>query len=157
MSRGKMPCVLSVAGSDCSGGAGIQADLKTMAAHGVYGMAAVTAVTAQNTLGVRCVQPVPDKLLEEQLACVFEDIMPDAVKIGMLTDERSVYTVAAALSRYQARHVVIDPVMVSTSGGAASGAGGGTGAYRSTLPAGGGHHAQPAGSQGTGKGRGARG
>ncbi len=116
MSGGKMPCVLSIAGSDCSGGAGIQADLKTMAAHGVYGMAAVTAVTAQNTLGVRCVQPVPDKLLEEQLACVFEDIMPDAVKIGMLTDERSVHTVAAALSRYQARHVVIDPVMVSTSG-----------------------------------------
>ena len=116
MSGGEMPCVLSIAGSDCSGGAGIQADLKTMAAHGVYGMAAVTAVTAQNTLGVRCVQPVPDKLLEEQLACVFEDIMPDAVKIGMLTDERSVHTVAAALSRYQARHVVIDPVMVSTSG-----------------------------------------
>ncbi len=112
----KMPCVLSIAGSDCSGGAGIQADLKTMAAHGVYGMAVITAVTAQNTLGVARVMPVPPQMLEEQLRCVLDDIFPDAVKIGMLTDADAVRTVAGVLRAYSVKHVVIDPVMVSTSG-----------------------------------------
>lgn len=108
--------VLSIAGSDCSGGAGIQADLKTMLANGVYGMTAVTALTAQNTMGVNSVMAVPPEFLEAQLRAVFEDIYPDAVKIGMLCSEELAAVTVEVLRREKAANIVIDPVMVSTSG-----------------------------------------
>lgn len=108
--------VLTIAGSDPSGGAGIQADLKTMSAHGVYGMSAITALTVQNTLGVSRVYETSERTLAEQLEAVFSDIYPDAVKVGMLPSARLVSVTAEILRKYRARHVVIDPVMVSTSG-----------------------------------------
>ena len=108
--------VLSIAGSDSSGGAGIQADLKTMSALGVYGMTAITSLTAQNTLGVRAVLEVPPAFLNAQLAAVFEDIPPAAVKLGMIPSAQLMETAAEQLSRYDARHVVLDPVMIATSG-----------------------------------------
>lgn len=112
----KRKTVLSIAGSDCSGGAGIQADLKTMLANGVYGMAAVTALTAQNTMGVSAVMAVTPEFLEAQLLAVFEDIYPDAVKIGMLCSEELAAVTAEVLRSKKAANIVIDPVMVSTSG-----------------------------------------
>jgi hydroxymethylpyrimidine/phosphomethylpyrimidine kinase len=108
--------VLSIAGSDSGGGAGIQADLKTFAALGCYGMTAITALTAQNTLGVSAIHGVPPEMLKAQLCAVFDDIGVDAVKIGMLHAPDIVRTVAWALKRYQVQRVVLDPVMVATSG-----------------------------------------
>lgn len=108
--------VLTIAGSDSSGGAGIQADLKTMTALGLYGMSVVTALTAQNTRGVRAVMEVTPQFLAEQMDAVFEDIFPDAVKVGMVANEALVCQVAESLKKWGARQVVVDPVMVATSG-----------------------------------------
>jgi hydroxymethylpyrimidine/phosphomethylpyrimidine kinase len=108
--------VLSIAGSDSGGGAGIQADLKTFAALGCYGMTAITALTAQNTLGVSAIHGVPSEMLKAQLCAVFDDIGVDAVKIGMLHAPDIVRTVAWALKHYGVKQVVLDPVMVATSG-----------------------------------------
>jgi len=108
--------VLSIAGSDSGGGAGIQADLKTFSALGCYGMTAITALTAQNTLGVRGIHAVPPAFLKAQLQAVIEDIGVDAVKIGMLHSPEVVKVVAWAINHYQLQNVVLDPVMVATSG-----------------------------------------
>jgi len=108
--------VLSIAGSDSGGGAGIQADLKTFAALGCYGMTAITALTAQNTLGVSGIHGVPPEMLKAQLSAVLDDIGVDAVKIGMLHAPEIVRTVAWALKHYKVQRVVLDPVMVATSG-----------------------------------------
>jgi len=110
------PRLLTIAGSDSGGGAGIQADLKTFAAHGAYGMSVLTAVTAQNTLGVRAVHPVPPEVVAAQIDAVFEDIGVDAVKIGMLANAEIVAAVAERLAVHAPRHVVLDPVMVAKSG-----------------------------------------
>jgi hydroxymethylpyrimidine/phosphomethylpyrimidine kinase len=112
----RYPRVLSIAGSDSGGGAGIQADLKTFAALGCYGMTAITAITAQNTLGVRSIHAVPTSVLADQIDAVVEDIGVDAVKIGMLHSPETVRTVAGALKRHGLSKVVLDPVMVATSG-----------------------------------------
>ena len=112
----RYPRVLSIAGSDSGGGAGIQADLKTFSALGCYGMTAITALTAQNTQGVRAIHGVPPEFLAQQLDAVLEDIGADAVKIGMLHAPEIVRVVAAAIRRHGLRHVVLDPVMVATSG-----------------------------------------
>lgn len=111
-----MKTVLSIAGTDPSGGAGIHADLKVFSAHRVYGMAAVTAVVAQNTCGVYAVERVSSSMLEAQLEAVFGDIFPDAVKIGMLPDADAIGVVARSLRKHKPRFVVIDPVMLSSSG-----------------------------------------
>jgi hydroxymethylpyrimidine/phosphomethylpyrimidine kinase len=108
--------VLSIAGSDSGGGAGIQADLKTMAALGCFGMTAITAITAQNTVGVRAIHALPPEVLAAQIDAVVEDIGVDAVKIGMLHDPAVVRVVAAAIRRHGLKRVVLDPVMVATSG-----------------------------------------
>ncbi|MFS2035678.1 bifunctional hydroxymethylpyrimidine kinase/phosphomethylpyrimidine kinase [Polaromonas sp. CT11-55] len=110
------PRVLSIAGSDSGGGAGIQADLKTFAALGCYGMTAITALTAQNTRGVRAIHGVPPQMLSDQIDAVVEDIGADAVKIGMLHAPDIVQTVAEAIDRHALQNVVLDPVMVATSG-----------------------------------------
>jgi hydroxymethylpyrimidine/phosphomethylpyrimidine kinase len=110
------PRVLTIAGSDSGGGAGIQADLKTFAALGCFGMSAITALTAQNTLGVRAIHPVPVDFLRAQIDAVVEDIGADAVKIGMLHSAATVQAVADALDAHGLRKVVFDPVMVATSG-----------------------------------------
>lgn len=110
------PRVLSIAGSDSGGGAGIQADLKTFAALGCYGMTAITALTAQNTQGVRSIHGVPPEILRDQIDAVVEDIGLHAVKIGMLHSPEIVQTVAAAIDRHSLSNVVLDPVMVATSG-----------------------------------------
>lgn len=110
------PRVLSIAGSDSGGGAGIQADLKTFAALGCYGMTAITALTAQNTCGVRAIHGVPPQMLRDQIDAVMEDIGADAVKIGMLHGPEIVRTVAEAIDRHALKNVVFDPVMVATSG-----------------------------------------
>jgi len=112
------PRVLTIAGSDSGGGAGIQADLKTFAALGCFGMSAITALTAQNTLGVRAIHAVPAAFLKEQIAAVVEDIGVDAVKIGMLHAPEIVEAVAWAIDHYRLQRVVLDPVMVATSGDA---------------------------------------
>ncbi len=111
-----MKTALSIAGSDCSGGAGIQADLKTMVMNGVYGMSAITALTAQNTTGVTDIMEVSPEFLGEQIDRIFTDIPPDAVKIGMVSSARLIETIAQRLTLYQAEKIVVDPVMVSTSG-----------------------------------------
>lgn len=111
-----MKTVLTIAGSDCSGGAGIQADIKTMTAHGVYGMSAITALTAQNTTGVTGIMEVTPQFLEKQLDSIFTDIYPDAVKIGMVSSASLIKVIAEKLKFYQANNIVVDPVMVSTSG-----------------------------------------
>ena len=108
--------MLSIAGSDSGGGAGIQADLKTIASLGCYGMTAITALTAQNTLGVRSIHGVPPKMLRDQIDAVMEDIGVHAVKIGMLHSPDIVLTVAEAIDRHALTSVVLDPVMVATSG-----------------------------------------
>jgi hydroxymethylpyrimidine/phosphomethylpyrimidine kinase len=110
------PRVLSIAGSDSGGGAGIQADLKTIAALGCFGMTAITALTAQNTQGVRAIHGVPPEMLRDQIDAVVEDIGVHAVKIGMLHAPDIVMTVAQAIDRHALPHVVLDPVMVATSG-----------------------------------------
>lgn len=107
---------LAIAGSDCSGGAGIQADLKTMTVNGVYAMSAVTALTAQNTTGVTEIMNVTPAFLAAQLDAVFTDIYPDAVKIGMVSTGDLIETIAAKLKEYEAKNIVLDPVMVATSG-----------------------------------------
>lgn len=112
----RIPTALTIAGSDASGGAGIQADLKAMTALGVYGMSAITALTAQNTTGVQDVFVVPVEFVRAQLDSVFTDIEPDAVKIGMVASAELVMTIAEALQDYNAKNVVLDPVMVATSG-----------------------------------------
>lgn len=108
--------VLTIAGSDCSGGAGIQADLKTIAAHGLYGESVITALTAQNTMGVAEIVPVSPDFLEKQLECIFTDIVPDAVKIGMITGISQMKVIKKGLEHWQPKHVVMDTVMVSSSG-----------------------------------------
>lgn len=114
--RHALPAVLTIAGSDSSGGAGIQADLKTMLANGVFGMSAITALTAQNTTGVRSVQDTDPAILADQIDAVFEDIRPDAVKIGMVSSAALIAVIADRLARHRAGNVVLDPVMVATSG-----------------------------------------
>jgi hydroxymethylpyrimidine/phosphomethylpyrimidine kinase len=111
-----MKNVLTIAGSDSSGGAGIQADLKSFAANGVYGMSVITAVTAQNTREVLAVEDIPPLIIEKQLQAVFDDIPVDAVKIGMLSRSETIRAVRENLTKYQAPNIVIDPVMVSKSG-----------------------------------------
>jgi hydroxymethylpyrimidine/phosphomethylpyrimidine kinase len=107
---------LTIAGSDSSGGAGIQADIKTMTMLGVYAMSAITALTAQNTTGVTAVSEVTPKFLEQQIDAVFTDIPPDAVKIGMVSSAELIETIANKLKFYGAKNIVVDPVMVATSG-----------------------------------------
>lgn len=107
---------LTIAGSDCSGGAGIQADMKTMTMNGVYGMSAITALTAQNTTGVKAIRESDPEFLKQQIDAVFEDIYPDAVKIGMVSSSELICVIAERLRYYNARNVVVDPVMVATSG-----------------------------------------
>ena len=114
----KIKTALTIAGSDSSGGAGIQADLKTMIMNGVYGMSAVTALTAQNTTGVRAIQEVDPDSLRQQIDAVFEDIYPDAVKTGMVSSAELIRVIADRLRFYNAKNVVVDPVMVATSGSA---------------------------------------
>lgn len=111
-----MKKVLTIAGSDCSGGAGIQADLKTMAAHGVYGMSAITALTAQNTTGVYDVMEVEPAFVAKQIDCIFQDIEPDAVKIGMVASKEIINVIADKMKEYKVENLVVDPVMVATSG-----------------------------------------
>ncbi len=111
-----MNTALSIAGSDSSGGAGIQADIKTMMANGVYAMSAITALTAQNTTGVTSIMEVSPEFLADQLDAVFTDIYPDAVKTGMVSSEKLIETIAAKLKEYSAKNIVVDPVMVATSG-----------------------------------------
>ena len=111
-----MKTALTIAGSDSSGGAGIQADIKTMTAHGVYAMSAITALTAQNTTGVTGIMEVTPSFLREQLDDIFTDIVPDAVKIGMVSSRRLIEVIAERLAHYGAANIVVDPVMVATSG-----------------------------------------
>ena len=111
-----MKTALTIAGSDSCGGAGIQADIKTMTMNGVYAMSAITALTAQNTLGVRAIQEATTEFLQQQIDAVFEDIRPDAVKIGMVASSELIRVIADRLRYYEAKNVVVDPVMVASSG-----------------------------------------
>ena len=111
-----VPVALTIAGSDSSGGAGIQADLKTFAAFGVYGASVITALTAQNTAGVSGIHPVPPAFVAAQIDAVFGDLAVEAVKIGMAAQLAAIDAIAAGLARWSPRHVVLDPVMVATSG-----------------------------------------
>ena len=111
-----MKTALSIAGSDCSGGAGIQADLKTMTMNGVFAMSAITALTAQNTTGVRGILEVSPEFLAQQIDAVFEDIRPDAVKIGMVASAGLIEAIGERLRFWEAENIVVDPVMVATSG-----------------------------------------
>ena len=111
-----MKTALSIAGSDSCGGAGIQADIKTMTMNGVYAMSAITALTAQNTTGVRAIQEAEPEFLKQQIDAVFEDIFPDAVKIGMVSSAELIKVIAERLTFYKAKNIVVDPVMVATSG-----------------------------------------
>lgn len=113
-----MKTALSIAGSDSCGGAGIQADMKTMTLNGVFAMTAITALTAQNTLGVSDIMEATPDFLAKQLDAVFTDIRPDAVKIGMVASSPLIETIAAKLKEYKAENIVVDPVMVATSGSA---------------------------------------
>lgn len=110
------PCILTIAGSDCSGGAGIQADIKAISALGAYAASAITAITVQNTCGVTGIHPVPPAYVKGQIEAVMEDIHPQAIKIGMINDTEIVEVIAGSLQKYRPRFVVFDPVMVSTSG-----------------------------------------
>ena len=111
-----MKTALTIAGSDSSGGAGIQADIKTMMANGVYAMSAITALTAQNTTGVTAIQNATAEFLGQELDCIFTDIFPDAVKIGMVSESNLIHMIAGKLRWYRAKNIVVDPVMVATSG-----------------------------------------
>lgn len=111
-----MKTVLTIAGSDCSGGAGIQADIKTITAHGLYAMSAITALTAQNTTGVYGIMESSADFLKNQLDCIFSDIYPDAIKIGMVSSKELINVIAEKLKEEKANNVVVDPVMVATSG-----------------------------------------
>ncbi len=110
-----MKTALTIAGSDCSGGAGIQADLKTMTVHGVYGMSVITALTAQNTTGISAIYKVTEEFLKQQMDSIFTDIVPDAVKIGMVVSASFAEIIAERLCYYQANNIVFDPVLSSTS------------------------------------------
>lgn len=114
----KMKTALTIAGSDSCGGAGIQADIKTMTMNGVYAMSVITALTAQNTLGVRAVQEATPDFLNQQLDAVFEDIFPDAVKIGMVSSSELIKAISHSLKKYKAKNIIVDPVMVATAGSA---------------------------------------
>lgn len=111
-----MNTALTIAGSDSSGGAGIQADIKTMTANGVYGMSAITALTAQNTTGVTGIMDVTPEFLEKQIDAIFTDIFPDAIKTGMVSSSELIHVIADKLKQYNASNIVVDPVMVATSG-----------------------------------------
>lgn len=111
-----MNTALTIAGSDSCGGAGIQADIKTMTANGVYAMSAITALTAQNTTGVSDIYEVSPEFLEAQMEAIFEDITPDAIKIGMVSSGELIKTIAENLKKYNGKNIVLDPVMVATSG-----------------------------------------
>lgn len=111
-----MKKVLTIAGSDSSGGAGIQADIKTITVHNMYAMSAITALTAQNTIGVYGIMEAPPEFVAKQLDCIFTDIYPDAVKIGMVSGSDTISVIAEKLGQYNAKNIVIDPVMVTTSG-----------------------------------------
>ena len=111
-----MKTAITIAGSDSGGGAGIQADIKTMTANGVFATCAITALTAQNTCGVAAIMDVTPEFLAQQLDCVFTDIFPDAVKIGMVSSGALISVIAQKLRQYHARNIVLDPVMVATSG-----------------------------------------
>ena len=113
-----MKTALTIAGSDSSGGAGIQADIKTMTMNGVFAMSAITALTAQNTTGVSAIEEASPEFLRRQLDAVFEDIYPDAVKIGMVSSSELIRVIADRLRHYDAKNIVVDPVMVATSGSA---------------------------------------
>lgn len=108
--------VLTIAGSDSSGGAGIQADIKTITAHKMYAMSAITALTAQNTTGVYAIEEATPEFVGQELDCIFGDIFPDAVKIGMVSNGKIIEVIADKLVQYGAKNIVVDPVMVSTSG-----------------------------------------
>ena len=112
----RMNTALTIAGSDSCGGAGIQADLKTMTTNGVYGMSAITALTAQNTTGVSDIYEVTADFLKAQLKAIFEDITPDAIKIGMVSSKDLIIAIAESLKKYNGKNIVLDPVMVATSG-----------------------------------------
>lgn len=112
-----MKKILTIAGSDCSGGAGIQADMKTITVHKMYAMSVITALTAQNTTGVYGVVDVAADFVGKQLDAIFTDIVPDAVKIGMVSNEGIIKVIVEKLVQYDAKHIVVDPVMVATSGG----------------------------------------
>lgn len=112
----KYHTVLTIAGSDCSGGAGIQADIKTISALGCYAASAITAVTVQNTCGVSAIHPIPAEYVKSQIEAVMTDIKPEAVKIGMINDVEIVRAIASSIKTYRPKFVVFDPVMVSTSG-----------------------------------------
>ena len=111
-----MYTALTIAGSDSSGGAGIQADIKTMTANGVYAMSAITALTAQNTTGVTSIMEATPQFLAEELDCIFTDIYPDAIKTGMVASMELIEVIADKLTAYEAKNIVVDPVMVATSG-----------------------------------------
>ncbi|MBE7035327.1 MAG: bifunctional hydroxymethylpyrimidine kinase/phosphomethylpyrimidine kinase [Ruminococcaceae bacterium] len=111
-----MKTALTIAGSDSSGGAGIEADIKTMTMHGVYAMSAITALTAQNTTGVRAILESTPEFLKQQMDAVFEDIFPDSVKIGMVSSSELICVIADRLKYHKAKNIVVDPVMVATSG-----------------------------------------
>lgn len=111
-----MKTAITIAGSDSSGGAGIQADIKTMITNGVYAMSAITALTAQNTTGVTSILNATPEFLGQELDSIFTDIYPDAVKIGMVSDKELIKVIAAKLRQYEAKNIVVDPVMVATSG-----------------------------------------
>lgn len=111
-----MKNVLTIAGSDTCGGAGIQADIKTFSAHGVYGMSVITAVTAQNTMGVFAVQDIDKEIIRKQISCIYEDIEVAAVKIGMVSKIETIEVIAEELIKYGAKNIVLDPVMISKSG-----------------------------------------
>lgn len=108
--------VLTIAGSDCSGGAGIQADIKTITVHKMYAMSVITALTAQNTTGVYGVMEATPEFVARQIDCVFNDIRPDSVKIGMVSNKDIIKVIADKLREYKAENIVVDPVMISTSG-----------------------------------------
>lgn len=112
-----MKRVLSIAGTDPTGGAGMQADLKTITAHKMYGMSVITSLVAQNTMGVYGFIDTPPEFVGKQIDCVMEDIFPDAVKIGMVSAPEIIEVIVSKLLQYKAKHIVVDPVMVSTSGG----------------------------------------
>lgn len=116
MGKKEMKKILTIAGSDCSGGAGIQADIKTITVHKMYAMSVITALTAQNTTGVYGIRETDAEFVGKQMDCVFTDIRPDAVKIGMIPNEKIIRVIAEKLRAYQAQDVVLDPVMISTSG-----------------------------------------
>ncbi len=115
-----MKTALTIAGSDSSGGAGIQADIKTMTLNGVFAQSAITALTAQNTMGVRAISEVSPEFLKQQIDAVFEDIRPDAVKIGMVSSPELINVIAERLAFYKAENIVVDPVAVATSGSSLS-------------------------------------